>query len=187
MDSLVLTNSVVVTVEMFNDIYQKEDLYNYSSRVAMNIVHNWDDANDAASDAYVKVQRKVGEDPYYFRETGKIVPTVCMTARNCALDILRAKKRHKNIPLDELIETNIVAQKPSLLTDNHTDSDLLTTSTAVKVCLEEMPEDQAFPLWLFYYHGHSAIEVSRILGVTVPSMKAKVHRGKTRLRREVGR
>lgn len=47
----------------------------------------------------------------------------------------------------------------------------------------DLPEKQRTALHLYYYEGYSAREIARLLGVTVPTIKMRLKRGREALRK----
>lgn len=47
-----------------------------------------------------------------------------------------------------------------------------------------LPEKQRTALHLYYYEGYSVREIARLLGVTVPTVKMRLKRGREALRKE---
>ena len=47
-----------------------------------------------------------------------------------------------------------------------------------------LPEKQRTALHLYYYEGYSVQEIARLLGVTVPTVKMRLKRGREALRKE---
>ena len=48
----------------------------------------------------------------------------------------------------------------------------------------DLPEKQRTALHLYYYEGYSVQEIARLLGVTVPTVKMRLKRGREALRKE---
>ena len=53
----------------------------------------------------------------------------------------------------------------------------------VRAALRELPDDQQEALELIFFHDMSGIEAADLLGVPVGTVKSRLHRAKTRLRR----
>lgn len=47
-----------------------------------------------------------------------------------------------------------------------------------------LPEKQRTALHLYYYEGYTVREIARLLGVTVPTVKMRLKRGREALRKE---
>lgn len=50
--------------------------------------------------------------------------------------------------------------------------------------VSNLPEKQRTALHLYYYEGYSIREIARLLGVTVPTVKMRLKRGREALRKE---
>ena len=51
--------------------------------------------------------------------------------------------------------------------------------------VSDLPEKQRTALHLYYYEGYTVREIARLLGVTVPTVKMRLKRGREALRREL--
>ena len=123
------------------------------------------DAEDAVHHAFLKIAEnitKVGEA--ISAETKSYVMTIL---ENRAIDVLRQRSRHPEVPLDE-VESNIVV--------DYNGDDTLAR------CILQLPALQREIIWLKYRHGYSTREAAKVLGIT-PTYASKIdQRAKSKLR-----
>ena len=87
-------------------------------------------------------------------------------ARNQCRDELR-RMRRTELPLEAAAGVALPPEELSLL-----------EQTA------DLPEKQRTALHLYYYEGYPVREIARLLGVTVPTVKMRLKRGREALRKE---
>ena len=80
-----------VAFELLSDLYR-----NTLHSLAMRMLRNGDDANDAVQDALVKAFRHIKE----FDPERPIKPWLCRICANCCVDLVRSK-RHDGDPLEQ--------------------------------------------------------------------------------------
>src|SRR4051794_31323911 len=80
-----------VAFELLSDLYR-----NTLHSLAMRMLRNADDANDAVQDALVKAFRHIKE----FDPERPIKPWLCRICANCCVDLVRSK-RHEGDPLEQ--------------------------------------------------------------------------------------
>jgi RNA polymerase sigma-70 factor, ECF subfamily len=94
-------------------------------------------------------------------------------AHNAALDALRSRKRRSTEPLDELHVEPV---------DHDAHADSRVVATANLATFMYLPVIQRSSVVLADVLGYSLSETATILGVSVPAVKAGLHRGRSRLR-----
>ena len=126
-----------------------------------------------------------------FRGESKLSTWVYQIATNAALDRLRShyfREQHEKVLPIEVIEGNLEDQ--DLLLDEE------TASTDEKVILQEMngcireiidtlPEDYRSVIVLSELEGLKNQEIAEILGVTLQTVKIRLHRGRALLKKEL--
>ena len=118
--------------------------------VAYKILNNKHDAEDVVHSAFIKVAeniQKIG-DPVCPKTQNYVVTIV----ENRAIDILRSRKRHQEIPLDAIAYGIPV----------HTENEDTLSELILK-----LPAKQRQVIWLKYYHGYSLREIAPMLNMTL--------------------
>ena len=94
-------------------------------------------------------------------------------AHNAALDALRARKRHAVVRADEDLDKQA---------DVAAHADARVAASASLAVLLRLPVAQRACVGLIDVLGHSAEEAGAVLDLTLPAVKAALHRGRTRLK-----
>jgi RNA polymerase sigma-70 factor (ECF subfamily) len=98
-------------------------------------------------------------------------------AHNAALDSLRRRKRQAALKSDiDLAD----------VTDSNTTADARVAATASLAAFLHLPPTQRSCVVLMDVLGHSLAETCEILGMSLPAVKAALHRGRARLREIAG-
>jgi RNA polymerase sigma-70 factor (ECF subfamily) len=116
------------------------------------------------------------ENAATFRGESKVFTWLLVIARNRAMN---AQRHHvlPSVSLDDEFESGT------------TDSGLFevvarkATSAAVRAALRTLPPAQRELLVLVFYHQLSGPEIARVLGITIGTVKSRLHRAKEALRR----
>ncbi|MCE9650453.1 MAG: sigma-70 family RNA polymerase sigma factor [Parvibaculum sp.] len=98
-------------------------------------------------------------------------------AHNAALDALRRRKRQPAMQSDVDL---------AYLADDSASADMRVAAAASLATLMHLPAAQRSSVVLMDVLGHSLAETAEILGVSVPSVKASLHRGREHLRELAG-
>lgn len=126
------------------------------------------DADDVLQDALVRIWSGAPA----LRETDRLGPWVYRVTRSAIIDHHR---RRRDLPSDTLDET----PEPPVEPEND-------ARAALAACLEPMvgwlPPEQAEALRLTDLGGLSQVEAAARLGVPLPTLKARVQRGRRRIR-----
>ena len=133
-------------------------------RLSMSILRRREDAQDAVQQAMLRAwERRAQVREGSFR--GWLTRIVINECRN----IQRARMRV--IPMDELPERTAPAQEDD---------------GALAMAMEALAEKLRTPLLLRYMEGFSEKEIAQALGVTLPTVKSRLHRARRALREELG-
>ena len=135
-------------------------------RLSMSILRRREDAQDAVQQAMLRAwERRAQVREGSFR--GWLTRIVINECRN----IQRARMRV--IPMDELPE----CPAPAYEDDG---------ALAMAMAMEALAEKLRTPLLLRYMEGFSEKEIAQALGVTLPTVKSRLHRARRALREELG-
>ncbi len=135
-------------------------------RLAVSLLRNEEDARDALQEALCTGYEKLDS----LQDAGKFRPWIMRILHNASYDILRARKPAvslSDIPPDQ--EPANTAAFPS--------------DTGLKEALLALPEDYREAVILFYYEDMSIKEISRITGESAGTIKTRLSRARSRLRR----
>ncbi|MEK0316395.1 RNA polymerase sigma factor [Cohnella sp. 56] len=148
------------------------ELYREMLRVARHRLHHKSDAIDVVQEAWVRILEKRDT----LRENGKIIPWAKTIAANLALNANRARRVK---PVCELCEASVAEQGTARLNE----PEIVAELSDILGRLE--PATRTLLLYKFYY-GFKDDEIAAALRVPVGTVKARIHRGKARLKAETG-
>jgi RNA polymerase sigma-70 factor (ECF subfamily) len=136
-------------------------------RVALRMLGNGQDAQDATQDAFVQAWRALP----YFRGESSLETWLYRIVTNRCLNLLRT--RHSAEPLLETREASL--GHPNHLAETRSELD------ALKDAIVRLPPDQRATLVLRELEGLSYEEIAHVLGTTVPAVKGRLHRARLEL------
>ena len=137
-------------------------------RVARGILRNEEDIKDAIQNTVIKTLEKIGtlkEEKYFKTWLIRILVNECN-------DILRRNK--KLLPFEEAVD-NINDQ----YTDRYENIDLVNA-------INSLPKDSRITLTLFYFDDLSIKEVSEILEISEGTVKSRLSRARTQIKKILG-
>ncbi|MEZ5411067.1 MAG: sigma-70 family RNA polymerase sigma factor [Acidimicrobiales bacterium] len=135
------------------------------------------DVEEAVQDTFVQAWRNRDA----FRAEAAVFTWLYRIATNTALMRLR-RRSHPTVSLD----LPPAAGEPALADDPLADeAERLTRISDVRAALAELPEQQRLVVILRDVDGYGNNEVADLLGLPVTTVKALLHRGRTRLRRRL--
>jgi RNA polymerase sigma-70 factor (ECF subfamily) len=144
------------------------------------IVPDRDQASDAVQEAFFSAYRKIDQ----FRG-GSVRSWLSRIAINAATDTQRLRKRRPADPYPELEDESW--QPPA---DASTDPEsLLLTSERHRVledALGRITDDQRLAIVLFDVEGYDYAEIAEMTGVSLGTVKSRIHRGRLALRDRLG-
>ena len=132
--------------------------------VAYKILNNEHDAEDVVHSAFVNIVENIQKiDVPVCQKTQNYVVTI---VENRAIDILRGRKRHQEIPLDAIAYGIPV----------HTENEDTLSELILK-----LPAKQRQVIWLKYYHGYSLREIAHMLNMTLAAATKADQRARKKL------
>jgi len=166
-----------------------EELVNrYSSKafsLASRLTRNREDAEEVLQDVFVTVYRKIDG----FEGKSSFSSWLYRITVNSALMKLRRRKRDKTTSIEEVLPQ--LQNSPHLRTSEHAEGDAATLRAQLNAALEDairkLPDDYRPVFVLRDIDGLTSREVSKILQLTVPAVKSRLHRSRLMLRRRLGR
>ncbi len=143
---------------------------------ANTVTHSRYMAEDAAQDAFITAWMKLN----ILREPQRYAQWVCRIAKNCARNIIR--RMHSFVNFDVL--------ENSLYDNDTSDPELLYLSSEEKTELHEsissLPEKVRTVIHLHYFEELSIAEIADRMRTSVGTVKAQLHDGRKRIRKDLG-
>ncbi|TPD72258.1 RNA polymerase sigma factor [Flavobacterium microcysteis] len=141
--------------------------------LALRMVKNTEEAEEAAQDTFVKVFRSLEK----FKGESKFSTWIYRIAYNTCLDRI---KKHKSVPLAVAIDDYGTRQLRS--TENVLDTlDDEERHRVMQECLQQLPGEDAFLLTLYYFEEQSLEEIAKVIGIKANNVKIKLFRCRKKL------
>jgi RNA polymerase sigma-70 factor (ECF subfamily) len=179
---------LIVEFQKGNQQSFEELISRYSSKVfslASRLTRNVEDAEEVLQDVFVTVHRKIGG----FEGKSSFSSWLYRVTMNAAFMKLRKRKQDQTVPLEELVQQAHVV--PALQSPEHAHVDSLSIRNemlqALETAIRKLPDDYRPVFILRDVDGLTSREVSRILDLTVPAVKSRLHRSRLMLRRRLNR
>ncbi|MCQ2354688.1 MAG: RNA polymerase sigma factor [Clostridia bacterium] len=149
--------------------------------VALSVVGNPHDAEDAAQETYLKIWRSRGS----FRGDCPARNFVLRIARNCALDLIRRRDKRQTSPLTW--EDNGGEIRELDLPDTSPDSDPSAAvirseeNAVIRECFASLPPEMRMILSMREFEGLSYDEIAESLGIPPGTVKSRISRARDKL------
>ncbi len=143
------------------------------------ILRSEEETRDVCQETFLKAFRGLGT----FRGQAKFSSWLYQIALNLCRDRMRRKKGRTWVSLDEVGAIEAVERSPSTL-ELVESGDL---ARRVSAAVATLPDEQREVLILKEYEGMTFPEIAGILGVPVSTVKTRLYRGLTHLRRRLER
>jgi RNA polymerase sigma factor (sigma-70 family) len=129
------------------------------------LVINHDDSDDIVQDVFIKVWKNLAN----FRSDSQLYTWLYRIATNECITFLNDKKRHNNIPLDDVAYD----LADSLVDSPYFDGDHIQMK--LQQALLTLPEKQRLVFNMKYFDDLKYEEISEVLGTSVGALKASFH------------
>jgi RNA polymerase sigma-70 factor (ECF subfamily) len=156
--------------------FQKR-VYNF----AYGIAGNYDDANDVAQEAFVRVFNSIGT----FRGDANFTTWIYRIVTNVYLDERKKAKSHRHVSLDEYIDLdeNSVSRQiedESPLPDEVAENK--ERNQIVRTAINSLPDYQRIIMTLYHLHDRSYEEIAEILHLPIGTVKSRLNRARQALK-----
>lgn len=133
-------------------------------------------ANDVVQEAFISAYRHLGAF-----KGGAVRGWLARIALNAATDVLRERKRRPTEPYPEWQDDD---WQPPAGTDADPEREALrrVRGTALARALADIGEDQRRAIVLFDVEGFDYAEIAHLTGVSLGTVKSRIHRGRLALR-----
>lgn len=166
--------------EAFQEIINRyaEKIYNLSFR----ITRSKEDAEEALQDTFISVFSKIDS----FKEESSFSSWLYRVTSNAAFMIIRKRKKSEAVSLtdtEDLAISNVITK------NTYENVNYITTKHELQEKLElailKLPTDYREIFIMRDVDRYSNKKISRILNLTIPAVKAKIHRARLLLRKEL--
>lgn len=170
-------------VEAFEELVRRYERKVYN--IAYRLLGNEEEATEALQDTFLRAYRFIPR----FKFKSSFYTWLYRIATNVSLTKLRRRKKQTTVSLDEPVKNthNLMFDIP----DPHTTPEEAFAQKRLRERLQEaiekLPADFRAVVVLRDLEGLSNEEVSKVLGLSVPAVKARLHRGRIALREKMAR
>ena len=130
-------------------------------RLCLTLVKDYDDAEDAVQDTYIKYLTKAPQ----FNDSEHEKAWLIRVATNICKNMIRFRKRNSSLCLEEIGEIGV----------SETDSGIFEA-------IMSLPAKYKLVMDLHYIEGYTASEISAITGTSVGALKASYHLAQEKIR-----
>ena len=179
-------DKLVEGIQAENPLAFEELVNRYSMRVftlANRVTKHKEDAEDVMQEVFVSVMRKIT----LFRGQSSFSSWIYRVTLNCALMRLRKRRQDKSISMEDMM-SQVLAVPNRVNTFNSEGESFRRRSElreALTAAIEELPKDYRPVFILRDVDGFSSLEVSEMLGISVPAVKSRLHRARISLQRHL--
>jgi RNA polymerase sigma-70 factor (ECF subfamily) len=166
----------------------EELLSRYSSKVfslASRLTRNTEDAEEVLQDVFVTVHRKIAG----FEGKSSFSSWLYRVTVNAAFMKLRKRKQDLSVSLEDIVQQSQTVAALKSPESAFVDSQSIRNQMleALEVAIRKLPDDYRPVFILRDVDGLTSREVSKILDLTVPAVKSRLHRSRLMLRRRLTR
>ena len=147
-----------------------EKYKNYAYTLALRVLGNREEAEEAAQDAFVKAFNSLGS----FNRTAKFTTWFYRIVLNTAISY----KRKQKPPMDAIDQRQVIGAGEISQMDQFK---VQEQRKYLQSAMDYLKADDVAVLTLFYFKEHSLEEMSVITGITVNTLKVKLFRARKRL------
>lgn len=156
--------------------YEKQ-VYSFAYRMAQ----NYDDANDIASEAFIKVFQAINK----FRGDSNFSTWVFRIVTNTYLDKKKRSKAHLNVAIDEYVELNESSVAKQFEDPAPDPLEMMEESERKDIILDainQLPDYQRIIIDLFHLQGLSYEEIAEVVSLPIGTVKSRLNRARLVLR-----
>lgn len=169
-------------IAAFNELVQRYEkrVFNFAYRMA----GNYDDANDVAQEAFIRVFNSIGT----FRGDANFTTWLYRIVTNVFLDERKKHKAHLQTSLEDYIELeeNSVTRQ---IEDGKPTPDFLIEqgerNTLLQKAIQALPEYQRIMVVLYHTQSKSYEEIAEIMKLPIGTVKSRLNRARLALREKL--
>jgi len=166
----------------FNDLVRKyeKQVYNFAYR----LTGNYDDANDVAQDAFLRVFNAIGS----FRGDASFSTWLFRITTNVFLDERKRAKAHPHASLDEYLELDESSVARQIEDPSPTPEAVLEESERAHLLQQAiggLPEYQRAMVTLYHGQQKSYEEIAEIMDLPIGTVKSRLNRARLALKEKL--
>jgi len=151
--------------------------------VCFRLIGNAQDAEDIAQDVFVRAYQYQGQ----FEGRSEISTWLYRIAVNLSLNFLKRRKRWGWLTLefDNPDPAPLPIKEPEADERPDRQFDNQELGQILQMAIQQLPEKQKTAFVLHKLEGLSHQQISEILGISIPSVEARIHRARQTLKKEL--
>lgn len=165
-----------------------EELVSRYSEKAFNLAYrftrNQEDAEEVLQDVFVTVFKKIDG----FEGKSSFSSWLYRVTVNAGLMKIRKRKQDKSIPMEDILPQ--IENSSAVKISEKQRADVYTyrkeVSKVIDEAIQKLPEDYRPVFILRDVDGLTSKEVSKILNLSIPAVKSRLHRSRLMLRKKLG-
>lgn len=152
--------------------------------LAYRFTRNQEDAEEVLQDVFVTVYKKIDG----FEGKSSFSSWLYRVTVNAGLMKIRKRKQDKSIPMEDILPH--IENSSALKISERENADIFTyrkeVSKAIDDAIQKLPDDYRPVFILRDIDGLTSKEVSKILNLSIPAVKSRLHRSRLMLRKKLG-
>lgn len=158
------TNAFATLVDRYKDMVYT---------LALKMLGNKEEAEEIAQDTFIKIYKAL----HKFKGESKFSTWTYKITYNTCLDALKKRKKEKSVTyIEDFGEHQVKALHEILDTIDEKER-----NQAIQECLNELPNDEAFLLTLYYFDEQSVEEIAKVMNNSASNIKVKLFRTRKKL------
>ena len=153
--------------------------------LALRLTRNQEDAEEVLQDVFTTVARKIEN----FEGKSSFSSWLYRVTVNAALMKLRKRKQDQSVLIEDVqpqVQEAVIAKSVEKSVAEH-EASRLEVAQALEDAIRRLPDEYRPVFVLRDVDGLTSGEVSKILNLTIPAVKSRLHRSRMMLRRKLAR
>jgi RNA polymerase sigma-70 factor (ECF subfamily) len=176
-DAALIEESLRGRLEAFNELVRRHQDHLYA--LVYRMVPDPDQAADAVQEAFFSAYRNLAS-----YRGGSVRSWLGRIAVNAAMDMQRSRRRRPSQPYPELEDET---WQPPATPEVEPERQAIAAaqSRVLAAALAKLPVEQRACIVLFDVQGYDYPEIARLLGISLGTVKSRIHRGRLALRQKL--
>jgi len=151
--------------------------------LAARLTKNPEDAEEVLQDVFITVHRKIGG----FEGKSSFSSWLYRITMNAALMKLRKRRNDRHVHIEDVVPeySNSTLLKTCALSESDSLTDRQTLLTALEMAISRLPDEYRPVFVLRDIDGLTSRQVGKILQLSIPAVKSRLHRSRLMLRRKL--
>jgi RNA polymerase sigma-70 factor (ECF subfamily) len=167
--------------EAFEELMQR--YVNKAYGLAARLTKNREDAEEVLQDVFITVHRKISA----FEGKSSFSSWLYRITVNAALMKLRKRRNDRHVHIEDVVPeySNSTLLKTCALSESDVLTDRQTLLSALEMAIRKLPDEYRPVFVLRDIDGLTSRQVGKILQLSIPAVKSRLHRSRIMLRRKL--